>query len=91
MSENSRNLLAGLFVGGLVGATLGILFAPKSGKETREEISRKTDEILVKTKEGYKKAADKCAETVQSSKSKLKGAIDAGVEAYRQANVEKTG
>jgi gas vesicle protein len=52
MSENNGDLLLGFIIGGLVGVTLGILFAPKSGKETREEITRKA-------KEGYEKAAEK--------------------------------
>jgi gas vesicle protein len=38
MSENSRDLLLGLFIGGLIGVALGMLFAPKSGKEKQEDI-----------------------------------------------------
>ena len=40
------DFIGGLIIGGLVGAVIGILYAPKSGKETREEIGRKTDELL---------------------------------------------
>ena len=36
----------GLIIGGLIGAALGILYAPKSGKETREEISHSAEELL---------------------------------------------
>ena len=57
MSENNSDLLIGFVIGGLVGVTLGILFAPKSGKETREDIVRKA-------KEGYEKAAQKAGEVV---------------------------
>ena len=32
----------------MIGAAIGILYAPKSGKETREEIGKKADEILNK-------------------------------------------
>lgn len=62
MSENKSELLAGLIIGGLIGITLGILFAPKSGKESREDIARKADELMDKAKEGYEKATEKCAE-----------------------------
>lgn len=55
MSENNSDLLVGLIIGGLVGVTLGILFAPKSGKETRADIARKA-------KEGYKQASEKIGE-----------------------------
>jgi gas vesicle protein len=59
MSENNGDLLAGFIIGGLIGITLGILFAPKSGKETREDIKRKADELIIKAKEEYEKAARK--------------------------------
>ena len=58
MSENKNDLIAGLMIGGLIGVALGILFAPKSGKESREDIARKADELIVKAKEGYEKAAE---------------------------------
>ncbi|MBQ9013019.1 MAG: YtxH domain-containing protein [Bacilli bacterium] len=42
----------GKFVlGAAVGATLGVLFAPKSGKETRKELAKKFDELIEKVKE----------------------------------------
>jgi gas vesicle protein len=62
MSENNGDLLVGFIVGGLIGAALGILFAPKSGKETREDIKQKADELIIKAKEEYEKAAQKCDE-----------------------------
>ena len=122
MSEKNNDLLKGLFIGGLIGVVLGILYAPKSGKETREDIARKADELLGKAKEEYEKAVEKSktayetavkhlkgmeisakekmeevedkvseftnlgAEAISGNKSRLKKAIDAGVEAYREEN-----
>ncbi|MFZ1980663.1 MAG: YtxH domain-containing protein, partial [Smithella sp.] len=116
----------GFFVGGLIGMALGILFAPKSGKETREDITREADELLVKAKEEYGKAIEKIktahdtsvnklknlgttveekaveveskasefahlgAEVIKSNKNRLKMAIDAGLEAYREEKSKKT-
>ncbi len=41
----------GKFVAGAaVGAGLGLLFAPKSGKETREDLKKKFDEVLEQVK-----------------------------------------
>jgi len=45
MAENEESGKFGWFVAGAaVGVLLGFLFAPKSGKETREFISQKTGE-----------------------------------------------
>lgn len=43
--------VAALGVGAAVGAGLGILFAPKSGKETRTELKNKMDDLRKKVKE----------------------------------------
>ena len=125
MSEKSYDLLKGLFIGGLIGVVLGILYAPKSGKETREDIARTTEDLLSKGKEEYEKAVEKSktayetavkhlkgleisakekveeieskasefahkgADALADSKNRLKKAIDAGVEAYREENNKK--
>ena len=36
--------------GALVGATAGVLLSPKSGKENREELKKKFDEVTNKVK-----------------------------------------
>ena len=59
MPERTNDLLTGMLIGGIIGAALGVLFAPKSGKETREDIARKTDEMLSKAKEEYEAALEK--------------------------------
>ena len=46
MKKNSG--IGKFLAGAAVGAGLGILFAPKSGKETRADIKKKIDEVLKK-------------------------------------------
>ena len=85
----------GLLIGGLIGAVLGVLYAPKSGEEMREEIRHSAEELLEKAKcqyeEAYKKIeklADREKESIIGKKERLKKALEAGVEAFKQ---EKTG
>ena len=80
----------GLIIGGLIGAALGILYAPKSGKETREEISPSAEELLKKTKAQYEevckkieKLADQEKELLIGKKEKIKKALEAGAEALK--------
>ena len=68
MSEKSNDLLKGLFIGGLIGVVLGILYAPKSGKETREDIARTTEDLLSKGKEEYEKAVEKSKSAYEDSR-----------------------
>ena len=43
--------VAAILGGAAIGAGLGILFAPKSGKETRAELKAKMDDLISKAKE----------------------------------------
>lgn len=51
--------IKGFIIGSLIGAVAGILYAPKSGKETREDIGKSADELLEKAKERYDEAREK--------------------------------
>ena len=60
MADNSDNFFKGLIFGGIIGGILGVLYAPKSGRETREEISGESEKLLNQFKtdiENAKKAA----------------------------------
>lgn len=49
MAKNGH--LGALLGGALVGAGLGVLFAPKSGEKTRKELKEKLDELMSKAKD----------------------------------------
>lgn len=81
----------GLVVGALVGIALGLLYAPKSGKETRENICNSTEDLLEKTKACYDQARAKVEKLMCSEKEsyigkreRLKKALKVGIEAYKE-------
>ncbi len=87
----SNNLLKGMVIGGLIGAGVGVIFAPKSGKETRDQILNTAQDVLEKAKTQYAEVVGKIdelkthnKEMLVDKKDRLKNAIAAGMEAYQQ-------
>jgi len=72
MSDKSGEFLKGLLIGGVAGAIFGILYAPKSGRETRAEIARKTEDLLVQAKEDYENALERSKKTYESALKRLR-------------------
>lgn len=72
MSTRGSDFVKGMLLGGLVGAAFGILFAPKSGKETREDIAEMADELLARARDEYEVALEKSRKTYESAVKRLK-------------------
>lgn len=84
------------FLAGLgIGAALGVLYAPKSGKETRDDIARYTqegtDQVKQRAKQ-YREQANQWVErgkdVVAQQKDQIRSAVEAGKQAYREASTE---
>ena len=82
--------LANFFLGLGIGVGIGMLFAPKSGEETRDLILNKADEgkeYLKRQTSGLRDSAsdllDKGREAVGRQRDNLNDAIEAGKQAYR--------
>ena len=86
MSEKGGDFIKGLLIGGVAGIILGILYAPKSGKETREEIGRKTEELLAKAKEEYERALEKSKKTYESAIKRLRDLEDAAKKKFEHVD-----
>ena len=62
----------GLLIGGLVGVIIGLLYAPKSGKETRDELSDKAKDVASMLKDEYDVALEKSKSAYENLLKKLK-------------------
>ncbi len=78
--SRERSVLVPFLVGGIVGAGIALLLAPKSGKELRRDIS----DAASKTRDTVAETVDKGKALYEDSASAIKGAIDAGKMAYIQ-------
>jgi gas vesicle protein len=84
------------FLAGLgLGALGGVLYAPRSGNETREQLRAKAEEgreyMRQRAKEVKEQAsqwADKGRDAVSSQKEQFRAAYEAGRQAYHEATSE---
>jgi gas vesicle protein len=82
------------FLAGLgFGALMGVLYAPRSGRETREAILNSAQEgrEYIKTRgrearETVGEWVDKSKDVLNRQKDQFSSAIDAGRQAYREAS-----
>jgi len=72
MSNQIEGFMKGILLGGVIGAVIGILYAPKSGRETREDINRKAEELLTKAREEYEATLKKSSKAYEAAVKQLK-------------------
>jgi gas vesicle protein len=84
--------LSYFFLGLGLGVAVGVLFAPKSGAETRQLLRSKAEEgtdYVKRRSEDLKETATEAVErgkqTIQRHKDNLAAAVEAGKVAYREA------
>lgn len=88
MADNVGSKVTYFLVGLGVGALVGILFAPKSGDETREFLSKKADEgrdFAQRKARELRERADDLIERSKDAASRGKDSISAAVEGAREA------
>ncbi len=87
MSEEkcgSGGILLAFLAGGLVGAGLAILYAPASGRETRERITGVAEDLKKKTEQLTGDVKQKVEGFVEEERTVLKAAYDAGRDAMNR-------
>ncbi|MDY0375492.1 MAG: YtxH domain-containing protein [Desulfobacterium sp.] len=81
----AKNVVIGAGVGALVGVAAGILFAPKAGRETRQQIVEETGKAAKSMKENMGAVKTKIADSVKETGSKLHEAGAKGVDAAKES------
>jgi gas vesicle protein len=92
MQNSTESFFKGLIVGAIGGAVAGILLAPKSGEETREDIKKLAVDLKDKAEDVYSKArkeVDKKIAQIKRAGEKLdegkyKALVSEVVEEFKQ-------
>ncbi|MFL6299300.1 MAG: YtxH domain-containing protein [Terriglobales bacterium] len=87
----------GWFLAGLgLGALVGVLYAPKSGRETRQTLMDAAEEgrdfVVTKGRQAREQVgqySERGKEVLASQKEQFKAAYEAGVQAYREKTESK--
>ncbi len=93
MADEEKGISAGtvflsFLAGAAVGAGIALLYAPKTGREMRENIKDLTDDAVSKIKEYTREAQDKVKSTIEGGKEVIaekKSIITSAIEAGKEA------
>jgi gas vesicle protein len=72
----SKGLLIGLLTGSAVGAAFALLFAPKSGRELRSEISTATTDYVDKVGDMLSSATERAQQIVNDGRERAETIVD---------------
>lgn len=76
MSNKTRNTFIALVTGTLVGAGLGLLYAPQSGKKTRKQLLKEAENAKKVLEDKYDEAASQLSDFADTAKDKFKKQLD---------------
>ena len=71
----SKGLLIGLLTGGVLGAVIALLYAPKPGKELRADIKNKAGEMIDDAEEYINVAKSKAVDIINEGKKRSENLI----------------
>jgi gas vesicle protein len=77
--------VSALCIGLGVGAVLGILFAPKSGEETRDDVVDTVNDGIDEVRARTAKVARNARKFANQTREQVEEALEAGTEAYRES------
>jgi gas vesicle protein len=80
--ERRSGSFSGFLWGALVGAGVAMLFAPRSGRETRDEIRAGAVRLRDRAEEAVRGVRDTVTDTIGGVRGEVEGRIDAAREAF---------
>jgi gas vesicle protein len=83
--SGAGSILLAFILGAVSGAAVALLYAPASGRETREYLGEKARE----GKDRASQAAERSRDIINQGRETLTTAIDRGREAYQQARARE--
>lgn len=91
MKKDTKSLLWGIFAGSVVGSVTALLFAPKPGKELRQDIADGTTSAIDKVQEIAGQAGDKSAELYGKAKDAVEAVVNEVKEWSKQCTPDGDG
>lgn len=78
----SKRFALGAVVGLAAGVIAGMLTAPKSGRETRDDIKHRANELKHKANETAEHVTDKTEEYIERGQAAAKGAVEGAKKGF---------
>jgi len=98
MSDNNSNSFLWFLAGLGVGAVAGVLYAPRSGNETRDALRARAEDSREFVRDRARQAreqattwADRGREVLNQQKEQFRSAYEAGRQAYQEATAAEGG
>jgi gas vesicle protein len=88
MDDDYKKLAGAFLLGGVIGAVIALLYAPKSGRETRRDISKVAKRVKKETAELIDDTIENIHDFAGNIKDKVSDIIERGVELSESAKKE---
>jgi gas vesicle protein len=83
--------VSSFFLGGIIGAAVALLVAPRAGKETRQQIKGAAEDVKVKAEDYYKQVKETVTSALEhgkglvaEKKELIAKAVQEGIETYKK-------
>ncbi len=81
--NGGSNFLTGFLIGGFIGAAVGLLFAPKPGKDVRNNLRDESEELYDKAKDEL----NRLKQELDNLRQKVSETLDKGKSAFKDEDL----